>query len=90
MLNYGVDVHPVHPKPKISLLHLRAFSSRTLSATYADCECNANSLILKVTLASAMAPGKNALGSFYLLVVRRFGHFETIGLPDGKKIISLD
>ena len=84
LLDYGVDVHPVHPKPKISLLRLRALSSRTLSATYADCECNANSLILRVILASAMAPDKNALGAFYLPVVRRFGHFETICLPDGK------
>lgn len=57
MLDYGVDVHPVHPKLKIGLLHLRTFSGRTLSATYSDYECSANSLILKVTLASAMAPG---------------------------------
>jgi len=28
LLNYGVDGYPVHPKLKISLLHLRAFSSR--------------------------------------------------------------
>jgi hypothetical protein len=28
LLNYGVDVHPVNPILKISLLHHRAFSSR--------------------------------------------------------------
>ena len=28
LLIYGVDVHPVNPKPKISLIHHGVFSSR--------------------------------------------------------------
>jgi hypothetical protein len=91
LLIYGVYVYPINPRLKISLLHRRSLSSWTSRTTCADGEYNANYLILRVTLASAMSTGKNALGSFYLLVWRRLGHFETIGLPDGKKIIiSLD
>jgi len=85
LLIYGVDVYPVNPRLKISLLHRRAFSSWALRTTYTDCECNANYLILRVSLASALAPGKIALGSFYVLGWRRLGHFTTMYLPDGKK-----
>jgi len=78
------------PAPRL-VFSIAEYLVAVLSAIWSDLECSANYLILRVALASVMAPRKNALGSFYLLVWRRLGHFETIGLPDGKKIIiSLD
>ena len=84
LLIYGVDVYPINPRPKISLQHRGVFSSR-VKRHLSDLECSANYLILRVSLASALAPGKIALGSFYVLGWRRLGHFTTMYLPDGKK-----
>jgi hypothetical protein len=64
LLINGVDVYPVNPRLKISLLHRRTFSKLMLLTTYTDCECNAKYPILRVSLASGLAPGKNALESF--------------------------
>jgi hypothetical protein len=81
---------PSTPAPRL-VFSIAEYLVAVLSAIWSDLECSANYLILRVTLASAMSPGKIALGSFFVLVWRRLGHFETISLPDGKKIIiSLD
>jgi hypothetical protein len=75
---------PSTPGPRL-VFSISEYLVAVLRAIWSDLECSAKYLILRVSLASALAPGKIALGSFYVLGWRRLGHFTTMYLPDGKK-----
>jgi hypothetical protein len=80
----GLMFIPSTPGPRL-VFSIAEYLVAVLSAIWSDLECNANYLILRVTLAAAMAPSKIALGSFCVLGWRRLEHFTTVYLPDGKK-----